>query len=228
MPQTVGPTVGVERQISLPWRQAFSISMRNVTLRLGRAVVAGAGIVLGIAFLMSVWTSQVIEEGVERHAQTSRKYVGADSDLGKEEAERERVSKQAKNYWLIVMSLLVCGVGITNSLLMSVTERFREIGTMKCLGALDNFIVRLFLIEAVVLGVLGSALGAVIGHVVMLIAGCIKHHDWSVPAKMNWLVMLMYLGISLLVGIVLSLVAALLPAWSAARMPPAAALRTEV
>ncbi len=49
--------------------------------------------------------------------------------------------------WLVVMSLLVCTVGITNSMLMAVTERFKEIGTMKCLGALDSFVVLLFLLE---------------------------------------------------------------------------------
>ena len=46
------------------------------------------------------------------------------------------------------MSLLVCTVGITNSMLMAVTERFKEIGTMKCLGALDSFVVVLFMLES--------------------------------------------------------------------------------
>ena len=217
---------GVQRQIALPWRQAFTISMRNVTLRLGRAAVTGTGIVLGIAFLMSVWTGQVIEQGIQRYETTKRTSV-QDTDIGKAAAEDAQKANLAKGYWLVVMSLLVCGVGITNSLLMSVTERFREIGTMKCLGALDEFIVRLFLIEAGVLGLFGSVLGALIGHLVVLLIGCIKH-GFNLPAKMNWLHMLGYLGLSIVIGIVLSLFAAFWPAVRAAKLPPAAALRTEI
>jgi cell division protein FtsX len=217
---------GVQRQISLTWRQAAVISMRNVTLRLGRAAVTGTGIVLGIAFLMSVWTSQVIEQGVAIHDARSARSV-QDTDIGEAVAEEARAAAVAKGYWLVVMSLLVCGVGITNSLLMSVTERFREIGTMKCLGALDEFIVRLFLIEAAVLGVLGSVVGALIGHLVMLLVGCLKH-GFTLPAKMNWGHMMGYLGMSIVIGVLLSLMAAVFPAVRAAKLPPAAALRTEI
>jgi len=112
-------------------------------------------------------------------------------------------------------------------MLMSVTERFREIGTMKCLGALDVFIVRLFLIEAAVIGVLGSIIGLLLGHLAMLLIFCIKE-GFSVPAKMNWLTMLTYLGVGLAIGTVLSLVAAVPPAVRAARMPPVTALQTEI
>ena len=48
--------------------------------------------------------------------------------------------------------MLVAFVGVLNAMLMSVTERFREIGTMKCLGALNSFIVKLFLIESLFQG----------------------------------------------------------------------------
>ena len=61
------------------------------------------------------------------------------------------------------LSLLVCVVGIANAMLMSVTERFREIGTMKCLGALDSFIIKLFLLESTFQGVAGTLVGIVIG-----------------------------------------------------------------
>ena len=217
---------GVQRQVALPWRQAFQISMRNVTLRLGRAAVTGAGVVLGIAFLMSVWTGQVIQQGVRDYESTRAKSVAA-TDIGKGDAEADAKAALAKGYWLVAMSLLVCGVGITNALLMSVTERFREIGTMKCLGAMDEFIVRLFLIEAAVLGFLGSVAGAIVGHLVVLLAGCFRH-GFTLPAKMNWGHMLGYFGLSIGIGILLSLFAAFWPAASAAKMPPAAALRTEI
>jgi len=124
------------------------------------------------------------------------------------------------------MSLMVSAVGITNSMLMSVTERFREIGTMKCLGALDEFIVRLFLIESVVLGFLGSLVGALLGHGIMLLVYVAKQSD--VAAMMDWGQMLVYILIALGIGMFLSLVAAVPPAMRAAQMPPAAALATEV
>lgn len=219
---------GVQRQISLTWRQAAVISMRNVTLRLGRAAVTGTGVVLGIAFLAAVLTARVVDEGVHRYEADKAGYVGAEDAVGQESAEEVLKERRAKQNWLIVMSLLVCGVGITNSLLMSVTERFREIGTMKCLGALDEFIVRLFLIEAAVLGVLGSVVGALLGHLVMLLVSCINHKTFRIPAMMNWGHMLGYLGLSLLIGTLLSLSAAFWPSVRAAKLPPAAALRTEI
>jgi len=220
----------VRRQISLPWAEAFRISIRNVLLRLGRAAITGAGVVLGIAFLMSVWTSHVATKGIEDFEAGSARAVavgGEEDALGQEEAEAEQQARAARMTWLVVMSLLVCGVGITNSMLMSVTERFREIGTMKCLGALDEFIVRLFLIESAVLGVLGSIVGALLGHLVMLLVYVIKEGS-SVPAMMDWGRMLVYFGIAIGLGTVLSVAAAVPPAMSAARLPPAAALATEV
>ena len=219
----------VQRQITLPWREAFRISYRNVIMRLGRALITGAGIVLGIAFLTSVWTAKVAQEGIDRYEAASATAIGEDEDAlapGAEEAKAEEEARAARQTWLVVMSLLVSAVGITNSMLMSVTERFREIGTMKCLGALDEFIVRIFLIESIVLGFIGSFVGALVGHGIMLLVYIAKQS--GVAAMMNWGEMLVYILIALVIGMFLSLVAAVPPAMRAAQMPPAAALATEV
>jgi predicted lysophospholipase L1 biosynthesis ABC-type transport system permease subunit len=218
--------------MTLPWSDAFRISLRNVLLRLGRAAITASGVVLGIAFLMSVWTQRVAVNGIEEYEQRSARAVTAMDDQGNligpgaEEAKAEKARREARQNWLVVMSLLVCTVGITNSMLMSVTERFREIGTMKCLGALDAFIVRLFLIETAILGFLGSIVGVIIGHLIMLLVFTIKDH--SVAAKMDWGAMLGYILLGLGIGTVLSFVAAIPPAVRAAKMPPAAALQTEI
>lgn len=229
--ETAVQGVEIQRQITLPWRDAARISIRNVTLRLGRAAITGAGVVLGIAFLMSVWTGKVVTEGLEAEQAKSAfsiTQVGeGETAPGLEEVKQEKQSRAARQAWLVVMSLLVCGVGITNSMLMSVTERFREIGTMKCLGALDSFIVRLFLIESVVLGFLGSVVGALLGHVVMLLVFMIREGA-SVAAKMNWLHMGEYFLLAIGLGCILAFVAAVAPAVRAAQMPPAAALATEI
>ena len=56
-------------------------------------------------------------------------------------------------------------------MLMAVTERFQEIGTMKCLGALDRFVVRLFLLESGFQGLAGALIGALIGCLGSLLLG---------------------------------------------------------
>lgn len=229
--QTTGGQA-VQRQMSLPWNDAARISIRNVTLRLGRAAITGAGVVLGIAFLVSVWTGKVITEGLERDKAQSARSVTQVADQtggapGAAQAAEEIAGRNARQGWLVVMSLLVCGVGITNSMLMSVTERFREIGTMKCLGALDTFIVRLFLIESAVLGFLGSLVGALVGHLAMLLIAMVKNGA-DVAAKMAWGQMAGYLALAVGLGCILALCAAIAPAMRAAKMPAAAALATEV
>ena len=191
----------IDRQISLPLSQAMKIAYRNITIRLGRAMITGAGTMLGIAFLMSVFTGNLAQEAlglIPSAAQTQ------------------------KNTWLVVMSLLVSVVGITNSMLMSVTERYKEIGTMKCLGALDNFIVKLFLLESGFLGFFGSLIGALIGALFILITklGALGNLDWGR--------LLIYLVGCVVIGTILSIVAALGPAMRAAKMAPVDAMRSEV
>lgn len=224
--------VKIQRQVNLSWKNAARISVRNVTLRLGRAAITGAGVVLGIAFLVSVWTGKVITEGLEaskaQSALSVSRVAGETGGApGAEQAAEELVSRTARQNWLVVMSLLVCGVGITNSMLMSVTERFREIGTMKCLGALDEFIVRLFLIESIVLGFLGSVTGALVGCLAMLLIAMVKNGG-DVAAKMNWTHMMGYLGLAIVLGCILALIAAIAPAMRASKMEPAMALATEI
>jgi hypothetical protein len=141
-----------------------------------------------------------------------------------------------RNLWLVSLSLLVCIVGITNAMLMSVTERFREIGTMKCLGALDRFVVRLFLIESSFQGAAGSLLGAFIGLGLSFFRALFSYRIKDLDTgEMHWLTLhhfpwgtaLVWTGIAIAVGIILSIVAAIYPAYRAARMEPVEAMRAE-
>ncbi len=77
-----------------------------------------------------------------------------EEDLAKSQLEKKQAN--FRNTWIIVISLLVTIIGISNAMLMSVTERFREIGTMKCLGALSNFVRRMFLIESALAGLVAD------------------------------------------------------------------------
>lgn len=196
-----GGSVKIERQISLPFNQAFRIALRNITIRLGRAMITGAGTMLGIAFLMSVLTSNLVQQA----------------------SGQQILAQQAqKNTWLVVMSLLVSVVGITNSMLMSVTERYKEIGTMKCLGALDNFIVKLFLLESGMLGFFGALVGALVGGLFMLMT------RFDVWGNLNWLSFIQYLLMCIVIGTVLSVFGAVVPSMRAARMQPADAMRSDI
>ena len=130
------------------------------------------------------------------------------------------------SWWLILISLTVCAVGITNAMLMSVTERFREIGTMKCLGALDSFIVKLFLLESTLQGVAGTGVGIVIGFVIMLASG-LAAFGGSVFEFIPWLQMGLIAVYAVLIGAGLSIAGAILPALRAAQMAPVEAMRAD-
>ncbi|NQT20776.1 MAG: ABC transporter permease [Planctomycetes bacterium] len=133
---------------------------------------------------------------------------------------------EARDYWLVSIALIVCFVGIVNAMLMSVTERFREIGTMKCLGALDSFIVKLFVLESMFQGSLGTFMGIILGVVLSILRA------WWLYGSDNfrffpWSGMLACMALSQAVGTLLTIVAATFPARAAARMQPVDALRAE-
>ena len=204
--QTPSAPMHVQKQISLPFSKAWQISIKSIKIRLARSLITAAGIFLGIAFFSSVRTAG----------------LWPPTDTGP-----EATAALHRQQWLAIMALVVCAVGITNSMLMSVTERFKEIGTMKCLGALDSFVVKLFFIEAVLMGVLSSTAGWFLGWfivvVVHLFGGGLKTFNGDF-----WTGTIVQMVQSILIGSVITLVAAIPPARSAAKMPPAAALRSEI
>jgi ABC-type antimicrobial peptide transport system permease subunit len=135
-----------------------------------------------------------------------------------------------RNAWIAIIALLVTVMGISNAMLMSVTERFREIGTMKCLGALRSFVQLMFLIESGFMGLVGGMLGCLAGGAFCLSAYLIMY-GWaqSMAALLGGLPALAgAAGAALAAGLVLAVVAALYPARVAARMVPADALRSNV
>jgi ABC-type antimicrobial peptide transport system permease subunit len=111
-------------------------------------------------------------------------------------------------------------------MLMSVTERFREIGTMKCLGALDSFIIKLFLIESLFQGGVGTVIGIILGLLLSLFAATASYGAaaWN---NLPWADLGLAVLISLAVGVGLTVAGAVYPAWQAARMQPIEAMRVE-
>ncbi len=132
----------------------------------------------------------------------------------------------ASQLYLMCLSFLVCVVGITNAMLMSITERFREIATLKCLGATDSFILIQIVLEAMIQGVIGGLAGLILGFIVALV-NSVFQVGFRVFATFDW-TMIGYAALSsLLAGILLSVLSSLYPSTKAARMAPMEAMRVE-
>ena len=112
-------------------------------------------------------------------------------------------------------------------MLMSVTERFREIGTMKCMGALDGFIVKLFLLESSFMGTAGTLLGVIVGLLLSVGLSYLTYGSAMFP-HIRWVGVFESAGISMIIGASLSLFGGIIPAYRAAKMEPVDAMALEV
>jgi ABC-type antimicrobial peptide transport system permease subunit len=144
--------------------------------------------------------------------------------------QRQLEREHFRGLWIIIISLVVTVIGITNAMLMSVTERFRDIGTMKCLGATSRFIRQIFLLEASFMGLVGGAVGVVLGLMVSLITYFVLYDASLVlhTLRAELAAVALAAAQAMLAAVVLSVVAALYPARFAARMVPADALRSNI
>ncbi|MBM3239934.1 FtsX-like permease family protein [Candidatus Poribacteria bacterium] len=210
----------IQRQIKLPLGEAVRISFQSLKIRFGRSIITTSGILLGIAFLVSVMVnSQIAQEMQKARGQDAIEAFASDQE------KTEGIS--AQQIWLITMSLIVCVVGIANAMLMAVTERFREIGTMKCLGALNRFVVELFLLESGFQGLAGAIVGALLGCLFTVLFN-LKSYGldlfWNFPLWQT----LVIIAVACIIGMLLAVIGAAGPAYQAAKMPPAEAMRVEV
>ncbi len=162
----------MERLSALPLAKSVEIAFKSIRARFFRSLVTTMSLVLAVAFLCYVQAGNELANGLlhSDHPRALRILLHAGYDVN---ADSTSIGESAKQQWIVILSLLVCVVGIVNAQLMAVSERFREIGTMKCLGALDSVVMRLFLIEAGLQGLAGSAAGAVLGIVVALFGALI-------------------------------------------------------
>lgn len=117
------------------------------------------------------------------------------------------------------ISLLVGGIGIMNITLVSVTERMHEIGIRKAVGATNRQILNEFMSEAVVLSVTGGVLGIIVAGIVDLLLRILT----SLQPVIQWQIVLIAAGVSIVVGIIFGTA----PALKAARKDPISALRNE-
>ena len=214
-------TSKIERQITLPLSKALEISVRSIRVRFARSLLAASGIILATAFLMNVWSSGTIMQGLR---QASEDNVELKALLLSQGELTDLKQSQQRANWLVGLSLLVCVVGVANAVLMSVTERYREIGTMKCLGALDSFVLKLFLLESMFLGGLGTIIGILTGIILAMLVKLVSYGSF-IFSSMSWTQLLARIGAAFVIGTGLSIIGALYPAHRASRMQPVEAMR---
>ena len=120
---------------------------------------------------------------------------------------------------IAAISLVVGSIGIANIMIVSVTERIREIGVMKAVGARKRDVIQLFLVESVILGAIGALLGVLVGlgfgYLGVTLIG------WPMVVPTDWILIAVFIGVT--VGVL----SGLYPAWSGAKVDPIEALRHE-
>jgi len=151
-------------------------------------------------------------------------FIETQADL----AQRVGTITDVLTYFLAMVaaiSLLVGGIGIMNIMLVSVTERTREIGLRKALGATNGDILTQFLFEAVILTSLGGAIGIFFGVVLSLVAAIAISYflGQAWPLGISVLAVILGLGVAALIGIIFGIY----PARRASRLNPIEALRYE-
>lgn len=220
------PTQGdIKRQITLPFTKSVTIAYANLRVRFSRSLVTIGSLMLAVSFLSFVLLKLDIATGLFRHGSEDISRLltqqGFTLDMHSQEAQ-----SGPKERWIAILSLLVCTVGIINAQLMSVTERFREIGIYKCLGALDGMILRLFLLEAGMMGITGAFTGSLLGLCFAIGNGLLTYGEQSLLC-LNVIDAVYSITLAISTGVFLSFLGVLYPALLAARMRPIVALKAE-
>jgi hypothetical protein len=185
-------------KLHLSFNLVWSMAKSSLKVRLSRSLLTCLTITTSTAFMMYLLTFPT----------------------GGGEADRESW------YLMLVLALVVSAAGVLNAMLMSVAQRYREIGTFKCLGALDALILYSVLTEAALVGLVGAVAGVAVGLVVAIILG-LADRGAAMLEQMSLLILPLKVLLVFVVGMALTTLGAAVPAWIAAKMPPVEAMRGE-
>jgi ABC-type antimicrobial peptide transport system permease subunit len=212
-----------QKQVVLPFIKSVEIAVKSIKSRFFRSLITTMSLILAISFYSYIKTNSNVISGIL--VSQDKTAIEKLSTMGYELPENgQQYTTSPKERWILFLSLLVCVVGIVNTQLMAVADRFREIGTMKCLGALDRFILRLFLIEATLQGLIGAGIGAFTGAGIALLGSFFKFGLASISfVSFNDIIISIAYSIGL--GCFLSIIGVMYPALLAARMQPIEAMR---
>jgi putative ABC transport system permease protein len=199
---------GEKRMVYFTLSDAMRLGIDYIKRRFQRTAINVASISLANSFLTSLILTDLFYA-------TFNEYQGGS------------IGVDAYQYWLVAVALIVSVVGITNAMLISVYERYREIGTMKCIGALDQHILMLFLVEAIIQGVAGGLIGYFLGVIAAILSSGLAT-GFNIIFKVPVTSLLTYLIGTTLLSVMLSIIASMYPAWRASKLPPVEALSYEL
>jgi putative ABC transport system permease protein len=165
----------------------------------------------------------------ERHDITDQSGVDDDFTITSSAEAMDMITTitDALKFFLVAiaaMSLLVGGIGIMNIMLVSVTERTREIGLRKAVGANNIDIMTQFLMEAATITLSGGIIGIIIGSLISILIAAIANflgYDWSLSISISSIILALFVSVS--VGLIFGLY----PARKASKLQPVEALRHE-
>ena len=195
---------------------SFKMAISSILSNKLRTFLTMLGVIIGVS---AVIIAVGFAEGSTKSITSNEDYYRVTS----QQAMLESLSSVTDTLSIVLagiaaISLVVGGIGIMNIMIVSVTERTREIGIRKAIGARKINILIQFLIESLIITLLGGITGIIIGCLGITIIGKLD----LVPAVYSIKWILISLIVSLLIGVVFGL----FPAYKAAKMDPIKALRT--
>ncbi len=217
----------------LPMDQAKNLRAANQSPmeRMGEALVGKADEETYRAVELRVADPSRIKPVTEKLTQLGFRAFSVTNQL--EEIERIFLIINSSLALLGGIALLVASFGISNTMIMSIRERTREIGIMKAIGGSDGEIMRIFFVEASLIGLLGGTLGVSCGWLIDRVANALAN-QWIVRQTGQAVRYVQFFSIpwylwtgAILFAVTISLLAAIYPARSAAKVDPIKALRHE-
>ena len=177
-------------------------------------------------------TSPSLVHSVASEVQNS--ITGVTASTGSSVASEASLSSSLTIFFIVMglVALLAAAFGVTNTMIMSVSERTREIGTLRAIGAQRRQVMKIFMSESFLIGAVGAVVGAFLGIVISLI---LPYFSSSVSSsglfggilngRLSTSLVLSNIVLCMALGIVVSVLAGIYPSLRASRMKPEEALR---